>query len=154
MSDDEYNTKEGEICLHARLSLPKAYVINSGAANHMVASIESFITLHLLGGTSSHMGDDSKIPYVEIGSDKIQHDEFNNVLNFPSSISKKFIQDEEEAQSSTQSIQIEESLLGVTPSPAALEVYEISDISSSHIADQEEDIQISVTEGKLPFHST
>ena len=51
------------------------------------------------------------------------------------------VQDEEEAESSTQSIQIEESLLGVTPSPSALEVYEISDISSSHIFDLEEDIR-------------
>ena len=38
------------------------------------------------------------------------------------------VQDEEEAKSSSQSIRIEESLLGVNPSPAALEVYEISDI--------------------------
>ena len=37
MSDDEENTEEDEICLHASLSLSKAYVIDSGASNHMVA---------------------------------------------------------------------------------------------------------------------
>ena len=36
-----------------------------------------------------------------------------------STLSDKVVQDEEEAESSTQSIRIEESLLGVTPSPAA-----------------------------------
>ena len=41
--------------------------------------------------------------------------------------------DEEEAESSTQSIRIEESLLVATPSPDALEVCEISDISYPHI---------------------
>ena len=50
------------------------------------------------------------------------------------------IQDEEEAKYSTQSIQIIESLLGVTPSPIALEVYEIFDISYSHKDDIEEEI--------------
>ena len=39
-----------------------------------------------------------------------------------------------------------ESLLAVTPSHVATEVYEISDISSFHIADPEENIQISVVE--------
>ena len=52
------------------------------------------------------------------------------------------VQDEEEAKYSTQSNQIEESVIGVTPSPAAIEVYEIYDISSSHISNQEEDIRI------------
>ena len=41
----------------------------------------------------------------------------------------------------------------MTPSPDALEFYEISDISSSHMDDPEEDIQISVIEEKLSFHS-
>ena len=36
----------------------------------------------------------------------------------------------------------------MTPSPDAPEVYEISDISSSHMADTEEDIQISDIEEK------
>ena len=57
-----------------------------------------------------------------------------------STLSDEVVQDEEEAESSSQSIQIEKSLLGVTPSPIAPEVYEIYDISSPHMIDQEEDI--------------
>ena len=49
-------------------------------------------------------------------------------------------------------IRIEESLLAVPP-PAAPEVYEIYDISSSHMVDPEEDIRISVIEEKYSFHS-
>ena len=48
---------------------------------------------------------------------------------FSSTLSRDFFQDEEEAGSSTQSIWIEESLLEVTPSPAAPEFYKIYDIS-------------------------
>ena len=55
-------------------------------------------------------------------------------------ISDEFFQDEEETESSTQSIRIKESLLGVTPSLAALEVYEIYDNSYSHMDDPKEDI--------------
>ena len=46
------------------------------------------------------MGCESQIPFVGIGSIKIQHDEFNNVLNVPASAAKQFVQDEEEAESS------------------------------------------------------
>ena len=42
-----------------------------------------------------------------------------------STLSDEVFQDEEEAESSTQSIRIEESLLVVTPSPAAPEVYDV-----------------------------
>ena len=55
-----------------------------------------------------------------------------------STLSDDFFQDEEEAQSSTQSIRIEESLLAVTPSPDAPKVYDISHISSPHMAEIEE----------------
>ena len=61
-----------------------------------------------------------------------------------STLSDEVVQDEEEAESSSQSIWIEESLLGVSHSPVAPEVYEISDISSLHMSDTQEDIQISV----------
>ena len=91
MSDDEEQTEEDEICLHASLSPLKAYVIDSGASNHMVASMESFITLPLSRGPTSQMGDDSKIPYVERGSDKIQHGDF-----MPSLTEKQIVEDEEE----------------------------------------------------------
>ena len=50
-----------------------------------------------------------------------------------STLSDEVVQDEEEAEASTQSIRIEDSLHAVTPSPDAPKVHEISDISSSHI---------------------
>ena len=49
----------------------------------------------------------------------------------------------EEAESSTQSIRIEDCLHAVTPSPDAPEVHDIFDISSPHIVETEEAIQIS-----------
>ena len=55
-------------------------------------------------------------------------------------LSDEVVQDEEEAEASTQSIRIEDSLHAVTPSPDAPEVHEISYISSSHIAETKEDI--------------
>ena len=76
------------------------------------------------------MGYDSKIPYVERGSDKIHPDE-----SMPSPTEKKIVEDEEEAEFSLQSIRIEESLLGVNPFPAAPKVYEIFDISYPHMYD-------------------
>ena len=56
-----------------------------------------------------------------------------------STISDEVVQDEE-AETSTQSIRIEDSLHAVTPSPDAPEVHEISDISYSHIAYPKGDI--------------
>ena len=60
------------------------------------------------------MGYESQIPIVERGSIKIHHDEL-----MPSPSEKQIVEDEEEAKFSSQSIRIEESLLGVTPSLAA-----------------------------------
>ena len=57
-----------------------------------------------------------------------------------STLSDKVVQDEDEAEASTQSIRIKDSLHAVTPSPDASEVHDISDISSSHISETEEDI--------------
>ena len=96
------------------------------------------------------MRDESKIPNVEKVSDKIQHSEFRNGLYVPSPIANQIVEYEEEVESSTQSIRIKESLLGVTPSPVAPKVYEIS---YSQMVDPEEDIRISVIEEKLFFHS-
>ena len=50
-----------------------------------------------------------------------------------STLSGEVVQDEEEAESSTQLIRIEESLHAVTPPPDAPEVHEIYDISFPHI---------------------
>ena len=59
---------------------------------------------------------------------------------------KQIVEDEEEEKDFfLQSIWMEESLLEVTPSPTAPEVYDISDISP-HMADLEEDIWISIFE--------
>ena len=113
MYDDQEKTEEYERCFQASLTPLKAYLTNSGASNHMIASRKYFITFPLLGGPSNHMRDDSKIPDVERGSDKIHHDYF-----MPSPTEKKIVEDEEEAYVSLQSIQIEESLLEVTPSLA------------------------------------
>ena len=66
-----------------------------------------------------------------------------------STLSDEVVQDEEEAEASTQSIWIEDSLHAVTPSPDAPEVHEISDISSSHIVETEEYIWISDIEEKF-----
>ena len=101
----------------------------------MVASKDSFTTLTLSGGPRNDMGCDFQIRVSWRGSIKIQHDDFNNVLNVPSTVAKQVVQDEEEAKSSTKSIRIEESLLGVTPSLVAMNIYEISDISYSHMDD-------------------
>ena len=54
-----------------------------------------------------------------------------------STLSDEVVQDEDEAGYSTHSIQIEESLHEVTPSPDAPEVHEISDISYPHISETE-----------------
>ena len=135
MSNYEEHTEEDEICLHASISPSKDYVIDSGASNHMVSSRESFITFPLSRGPSSHMGIDSKIIDVESCSDKIHHDDF-----IPPPTENQIVEDEEEADFSLQSIRMEESLQEVTPSLAAPEVYEISDISSPHMDDPEEDI--------------
>ena len=78
MSDDEEHTKEHERfhAFHAILTPLKAYLVDFGASNHMIASRESFNTFPLSWGPSNHMGDESKIPFVERGLDKIHHDEF------------------------------------------------------------------------------
>ena len=48
---------------------------------------------------------------------------------------------------------MEESLLEVNPSPATPELYDIIDISPPHMADPEEEIQISVCEEKHSSYS-
>ena len=83
------------------------------------------------------MGDEPKIPTVEICSYKIQHDDF-----MPSPTTKQTVEDEEEAKFSSRSIQIEESLLGVNPSPATPEVYEIYEISIRFLSFKQYDLRI------------
>ena len=47
--------------LKASFSKLHAFLIDLGASNHMVASKESFSSLKLANGLSSHMGDDTQI---------------------------------------------------------------------------------------------
>ena len=86
MSDVGEQTEEYERChaFKADLTLSKDYLIDSRASNHMVSSRESFTTLTLSERPSINMGYDSQIPVVGIGSIKIQHGEFKNVLYVPS----------------------------------------------------------------------
>ena len=81
---DKTEEYDGFHALKAGLILSKAYLIDSGASNHMVASKESFTTLDLLGGPTIHIGYDSQIRAVGRGSIKIYHGEFKYVLYVPS----------------------------------------------------------------------
>ena len=70
--------------LKAGFTQSKAYLIDSGACNHMVSSKSSFTCLDLFGESSIHMGFDSKILAIGKGSIKFEHGEFKNVLYVPS----------------------------------------------------------------------
>ena len=72
---------------------------------------------------------------ITASTTRVLHSKFS-----ATTLSNEVVQDEDEVESSTHSIRIEESLHEVTPSPDAPEVHEISDISSSHISEIEEDI--------------
>ena len=60
-SDVGQPTEDHERChaLKEGLTQSEAYLIDSGASNHMVASKESFTSLNLSGRFTIHMGDDS-----------------------------------------------------------------------------------------------
>ena len=53
-----------ERCRALKAGLPwsTAYLIDSGASKHMVASKDLFSSLNINEGPTIHMGDDSKIP--------------------------------------------------------------------------------------------
>ena len=70
--------------LKAGLTQSTTYWIDSRAYNHMASSKESFSILVLSKGPSIHMGYDSQISAAGIGSVKIHHGEFKNVLYIPS----------------------------------------------------------------------
>ena len=86
MSEYGEKTKEYERfhALKEGFTQSKAYLIYSGASNHMVSSKESFTSLDIFGQPSIHMGDDSQIPTVGKGSIKIEHGLFHNILYVPS----------------------------------------------------------------------
>ena len=91
-TDEEAPTEDTERChaLKANLSPSSAYIIDSRASNHMVASKESFSTLSLSKGPNIHMGDDSQIPAEGRGSVRAKHGEFKDVLYVPSLDSNMF----------------------------------------------------------------
>ena len=70
--------------LKASFSKSRAFLIDSRASNHMVASKESFSSLQLIDGPSIHMGDDTQIQAEGKGSIKLEHGVFKNVLYVPS----------------------------------------------------------------------
>ena len=72
-SDDEPQTEDDERfhALKNSLTHSTTYLIDFGESNHMVSTKESFSTVTLSKGPSIHMGDDSQIPTLGIGSVKI-----------------------------------------------------------------------------------
>ena len=70
--------------LEASCSKSHAFLIYSGASNHMVASRESFSSLQLVDGLSIHIGDDTQIQAEGKGAIKLKHGVLKNVLYVPS----------------------------------------------------------------------
>ena len=61
-----------------------AFLIDSRASNHMVASKESFSSLQLTYGPSIQMGDENQIQAEGKGSIKLEHGLIKNFLDVPS----------------------------------------------------------------------
>ena len=82
----EESKEHDERChgLKASCSTTHAFLIDSGASNHMVASRESFSSLQYFDGPSIHMGNNSKFQAKGKGSIKIEHGNFKDVLYVPS----------------------------------------------------------------------
>ena len=84
--DHEENTEEHEEIFHALkeiYSKTHAFLIESRASNHMVASRQSFYSLQSTDGPSIHMGDDSQIRAKGKGSIKLKYGKFNDLLYVP-----------------------------------------------------------------------
>ena len=65
-------------------SIADAFLIDSGASKHMVASRESFSSLQYFDGPSIQMGNNSKIQAKGKGSINLEHGKFKYVLYEPS----------------------------------------------------------------------
>ena len=61
-------------------STTHAFLIDSGASNHMLASRESFSSLQFFDVPSIHMGNNSEIQAKGKGSIKLEHVKFKDVL--------------------------------------------------------------------------
>ena len=118
--------------------------INSGDRYFGAICLALSASLHYLNGSAEYPKD---IWTKLDGTFGKNNEEHNNTLEITSStrrflyskfsastLSDEVVQYEDEVESSTHSIRIEESLHAMTP-PNAPEVHEISDISSPHIAE-------------------
>ena len=79
--DEEYQRKGHALkdcCTSAHV-----FLIDSGASNHMVASIESFSSFQSFDGPSIQMGNNSKVQTKGKGSIQLEHGRFKDVLLFP-----------------------------------------------------------------------
>ena len=65
--------------MKANCSTAHAFLIDSGASNHMVASIESFSSLQSFDGPSIQLGNNSKVQTKGNGSIKLEHGRFKDV---------------------------------------------------------------------------
>ena len=79
-----YNGQERCHSLKAGLPQSTAYLIDSRASNHMVASKDLFSSLNLNEGPTIHMGDDSRILAAGRGTIRVKHGVFRDVLYVPS----------------------------------------------------------------------
>ena len=61
-----------------------AFLIDYGASNHMVASIELVSSLQSFDGPSIQMGNSSKVQAKRKGSIKLEHGKFKDMLYVPS----------------------------------------------------------------------
>ena len=72
--DEEYQRKGH--ALKACCSSAHVFLIDSGASNHMAASIESFSSLQSFDGPRIQMGNNSKFQAKGKGSIKLEHGKF------------------------------------------------------------------------------
>ena len=86
--EDTENHDERCHALKASYSKSHAFLIDLGASNHIVASRESFSSLQLTNGLSSHMGDDTKIQAKGKGSINLKNGMFKHILYVPSLAAK------------------------------------------------------------------
>ena len=81
--EEEYPRKGHALKACCRTSTP-TFLIDSGASNHMDASIESFSSFQSFDGPSIQMGINSKVQTKGKGSIQLEHGRFKDVLFVPS----------------------------------------------------------------------
>ena len=83
IEDTEYFFERGH-ALKVGRSTTHAFLIDSGASNHMVASRESFSSLQSFDGPSIQLGNNGRVQTKGKGSIKLEHGRFKDVIYFPS----------------------------------------------------------------------